>query len=197
MSDAWPPPWMLWMQALRDRGPRNGRALCALLVLASYMDDDGEAWPGMRTWAKGARMAINTLTKYRDAAVADGWLTQARSSAAANAHMRYRCRIPPETAKSVSPMSDTAVSTIPDTRVSAMSDTAVSSSAPECVNQGGQVCQLPPSSVSPRLTLNSELITSESARSGVGAPDALTRKEPRGPFDAVIDRLAAQKRANA
>jgi hypothetical protein len=66
-------PWT-WMRVLRDEGPKNRDFLCAMLTLHTWMDVNGFAYPSLRTWAKGARMSTNTLTKHYKAALRDGWL---------------------------------------------------------------------------------------------------------------------------
>lgn len=66
-------PWV-WRRALRDHGPNSQGFLLAMLMLSTYMDGQGFAYPAQRTWARDARMARNTLAKHITTASALGWL---------------------------------------------------------------------------------------------------------------------------
>jgi hypothetical protein len=92
-------PWT-WARVLRDHYPsRKGSRdfLCAMHTLRTWMDEDGFAYPSLRTWAIGARMSRNTLTKHFKAAVRDGWLgvtsEQTERGKAWRLHT-YRCAVP-------------------------------------------------------------------------------------------------------
>jgi hypothetical protein len=48
--------------------------MVAMLTLRTWMDDTGYAFPGIRTWAKAARISPTTLLKQLELAVGLGWL---------------------------------------------------------------------------------------------------------------------------
>jgi hypothetical protein len=87
-------PWT-WARILRDHGPKSRDFICAMLTLRTWMDENGFAYPGLRTWAAGARMAVNTLRKHLDAAVRGGWLGVEVSHSKSH-HNIYRCAVPPD-----------------------------------------------------------------------------------------------------
>jgi hypothetical protein len=138
------------MRALRDHGPagvENRGFICAMYALRCWTNGDGFAYPGLRTWASGARMSVNTLRKHIDRAKAAGWLgveTQTRAASGQGWKVNlYRCAIPEDielpTEKDemladavaseygdvggVSPMTDTPSSKPNGHGVSAMGDT--------------------------------------------------------------------------
>jgi hypothetical protein len=89
------------MRALRDHGPagvENRGFICAMYALRCWTNGDGFAYPGLRTWASGARMSVNTLRKHIDRAKAAGWLgveTQTRAASGQRWKVNlYRCAIP-------------------------------------------------------------------------------------------------------
>jgi hypothetical protein len=88
-------PWT-WARALRDHGPNDRDFLCAMLILRTYMDNAGFAYPSLRTWAGATRMAVNTLRVILGKATAEGWLHV--ESRAGNRRQRvrnvYRCTVP-------------------------------------------------------------------------------------------------------
>jgi hypothetical protein len=47
-------------------------------TLRTWMNDDGFAFPSLRTWAEGACMSVNTLTKHYKTALREGWLAVER-----------------------------------------------------------------------------------------------------------------------
>jgi hypothetical protein len=162
-------PWT-WARVLRDQGPRSRDFLCAMLTLRTWMDENGFAYPSLRTWAKGARMAMATLRKHLRTAEADGWLgvdqqTGARQNWKLNT---YRCAVPDtveltekdETlaAALVSQFgdidercvthADTALRQSNGQGVSPIADTASSSPIEGVSNGQGKVCQNTPEGVS-------------------------------------------------
>jgi hypothetical protein len=66
-------PWT-WARVLRDTGPKSRDFICAMLILRTFMDDDGFAYPTLRTWAAASRMAVGTLRKHCKTALTEGWL---------------------------------------------------------------------------------------------------------------------------
>jgi len=88
-------PWT-WARVLRDQGPRSRDFLCAMLVLRTWMDENGFAYPSNRTWAKAARMSINTLRKHIQTAKDEGWLgVNERGGAGQKWKLNtYRCAVP-------------------------------------------------------------------------------------------------------
>lgn len=88
-------PWT-WGKALRDHGPSDRDFLCAMLILRTYMDQDGFAYPSLRTWAGGARMSVNTLRKHVEAASTAGWINVESRAGQRRERVRhvYRCTIP-------------------------------------------------------------------------------------------------------
>jgi hypothetical protein len=88
-------PWS-WARILRDHGPRSRDFRCAMLTLRTWMNDDGFAYPSLRTWAQGACMSVNTLTKHYKAALRDGWLGVERNPQGGQSWKRncYRAAVP-------------------------------------------------------------------------------------------------------
>jgi len=81
---------------LREHGPDNRDFLCAMHTLRTWMDEKGFAWPSLRTWAKGARMAVGTLRKHVARAQSDGWLSigDMRNPGKGWRCGVYRCAVP-------------------------------------------------------------------------------------------------------
>jgi hypothetical protein len=67
-----------------------------MLCLRTWSDDSGYAFPSLRTWAKGARMAIGTLRKHIDTAVRLEWLgVEVWQQKGKNWRQNvYRCSVP-------------------------------------------------------------------------------------------------------
>lgn len=88
-------PWT-WARILRDHGPKSRDFRCAMLTLRTWMDDDGFAYPNLRTWAAGACMSTNTLSKHYKAALRDGWLGVERNPQGGQSWKRnsYRAAVP-------------------------------------------------------------------------------------------------------
>jgi len=140
-----------------------------MLALSTWMDGDtGYAFPGIRTWAGGARMAVNTLRKHLKSAIEGGWLGVEVSHSKSH-HNIYRCAVPLDIELSekdemlatalVAQFGDIedGVSAHSDTRtngdgVSTMSDTRTTSEDPSKTlrvsNDGSVACQNDPLRVS-------------------------------------------------
>jgi hypothetical protein len=150
------PPWR-WIRALRDDGPRSLRFFCAMLTLNTWMNSEGCAWPTLRTWAKGSRMAIGTLCKQRDEAIKLGWLdVHAQGEARHGQGWRcatYHCTVPSaqnQSGEAVPRKSDTPSTIFARERCSTHGDTPsavdksqvctrkVSQIDPEAVSKSGQ-----------------------------------------------------------
>jgi hypothetical protein len=88
-------PWT-WARMLRDQGPKSRDFICAMHTLRTWMDDNGFAYPNLRTWAAGARMSTNTLTKHYKAALREGWLGVERNPQGGQSWKRnsYRAAVP-------------------------------------------------------------------------------------------------------
>jgi hypothetical protein len=84
------------MRVLRDHGPGSRDFMCAMLTLHTWMDANGFAYPSLRTWAMGSRMAVNTLRKHLEAAVSGEWLGVDVRQSTGQAWKRntYRCAVP-------------------------------------------------------------------------------------------------------
>lgn len=67
-----------------------------MLVLATYMDRGGFAYPGQPTWARAARKTVRTIQRYIARAKRDGWLevVNAGRSGRGWAFNGYRCCVP-------------------------------------------------------------------------------------------------------
>jgi hypothetical protein len=169
-------PWT-WGRKLRDEGPRGQGSrdfIAAMHTLRTFTDDSGFAFPSLRVWADGARMAVNTLRKQIDLAVKLGWLSVQQRAGSGRAWKKpiYRCAIPDgielsdkdemltdalisvhgDIDEAVSPMADTPsrqrVSPLSDTP-SPASQTPPRSPIAEGVSNGGaKVCQPAPERVS-------------------------------------------------
>jgi hypothetical protein len=83
-------PWT-WARVLRDHGPKSRDFGYAMLILRTFMDDSGFAYPSLRLWARGARMSVNTLRGHMETAVREGWLGIDRGDKRKHS---YRCAIP-------------------------------------------------------------------------------------------------------
>jgi hypothetical protein len=88
-------PWT-WRRALRDFGPRDPGVLCSLLVLATYMDRNGFAWPSQKAWARGARVEVRSVQRHLQIAVAAGWVRIENAGRSGQGWRRnaYRCTVP-------------------------------------------------------------------------------------------------------
>jgi hypothetical protein len=81
---------------LRDHGPNDPGFLLVMLVLATYMDRHGFAFPGQPTWAKAARRSVRMLQRYIARGRTLGWLevVNAGRSGKGWAFNGYRCCVP-------------------------------------------------------------------------------------------------------
>jgi hypothetical protein len=88
-------PWT-WRRALRDHGPEDPHFLLAMLVLNTFMDATGFAYPGQSTWARGARKSVRMIQRYIVRARSEGWLyvVNAGRTGRGWAHHGYRCCVP-------------------------------------------------------------------------------------------------------
>src|SRR5262249_3584922 len=66
-------PWT-WRRALRDHGPAQHGLLVTLYTLGTYMNDDGLAYPGQDTLARGAHASVRTIRRHMKEAEALGWV---------------------------------------------------------------------------------------------------------------------------
>lgn len=85
-----------WRRALRDHGPPSNGLLLTLYTLSTYMDNDGFAFPGQATIARGARVSERTVRRHVDQAVSLGWLhvEPTRGQGQAWRGIAYRAAIP-------------------------------------------------------------------------------------------------------
>jgi hypothetical protein len=86
-----------WARKIRDSGPASRDFLCAMLTLHTFMNANGFTRTGLRTWAKAARMSVNTLRKHVATAERLGWLsTEALQRAGTKAWkcQQYRAAVP-------------------------------------------------------------------------------------------------------
>jgi len=81
---------------LRDHGPNDPGFLLVMLVLATYMDRHGFAYPGQPTWAKAARKSVRMLQRYIARGRGLGWLEVINAGRGGKgwAFNGYRCCIP-------------------------------------------------------------------------------------------------------
>lgn len=88
-------PWT-WAKKLRDHGPSDPGFLLAMLVLRTYMDESGFAYPGQGTWAKGARKSVRMIQRYIVRAQHDDWLVVGNAGRTGQGwkHNGYRCCVP-------------------------------------------------------------------------------------------------------
>jgi hypothetical protein len=81
---------------LRDHGPSDPGFLLVMLVLGTYMDKQGFAYPGQPTWAKAARMSTRMLQRYIARGRSLEWLVVVNAGRGGRgwAYNGYRCCIP-------------------------------------------------------------------------------------------------------
>lgn len=88
----------VWARALRDHGPEDSTLRLALLVLRTYMNRDGEAYPSQATIAAGAALAEFTVRRALARAEQSGWIEryERRGPASGQAWRRhgYRATVP-------------------------------------------------------------------------------------------------------
>jgi hypothetical protein len=67
-----------------------------MLMLATYTDAEGYAYPSQGTWAKAARKTPRTLQRYIARAKSEGWLSVGNAGRSDKGwrHNRYRCCVP-------------------------------------------------------------------------------------------------------
>jgi len=88
-------PWT-WRRCLRDFGPDDPTFFYVMLVLATYMDSSGFAYPGQGTWAKAARKSSRTIQRYIAIARRNGWISVVNAGRGGQgwAFNAYRCCVP-------------------------------------------------------------------------------------------------------
>lgn len=88
-----------WPLLLRDQGPmgpESGDFIRAMLTLHTWMNTDTSAtFVTLHTWAKGARMGVNTIQRQLKVALETGWLIkQKRRATKAHRSPLLRCAAP-------------------------------------------------------------------------------------------------------
>ena len=88
-------PWT-WRRALRERGPENPGELLTLLVIGTYMNRSGEAYPSQKLIASGARCSKRTVQRHITSAREQGWITVYLAGRAGQQwrHSMYQARVP-------------------------------------------------------------------------------------------------------
>lgn len=88
-------PWT-WRRALRDHGPQDRGYLLALMMLGTFLDRYGFAFPSLATWAAASRNSIRQQQRYLARARGDGWLVVERAGRRGKgwAFNGYRCSVP-------------------------------------------------------------------------------------------------------
>ncbi len=90
-------PWT-WRQALRDHGPVDSGFLLSMLMLATYMNRDGYAYPSQATLAKASRRSVRMLRRYINRAEEMNWLAVVTAGHTGQGwrHHGYRACVPDE-----------------------------------------------------------------------------------------------------
>lgn len=67
-----------------------------MLILKTYMNNEGFAYPGQPTWAKGARKSVRMIQRYIARARSEGWLAVMNAGRGGRgwAFNGYRCCVP-------------------------------------------------------------------------------------------------------
>ena len=90
-------PWT-WRRALRDHGPRNPSLLLTALVIGTYMDRDGIAYPSQQLIAAGIRASVKTVQRHIVQLHREGWLGIEHAGRGGKGwrHYVYRATVPDE-----------------------------------------------------------------------------------------------------
>jgi len=88
-------PWT-WKRALRDHGPDDRGFLLAMLMLNTYMDNSGYAYPSQSTWASASRISTRHLQRHLALAQQLGWVSVVNAGRGGQGwrHNGYRCCVP-------------------------------------------------------------------------------------------------------
>lgn len=88
---------------MRDYGPQQQGILLTLLMLGTFMDERGVAYPSQKTLARAARGCVRTVKSHVKQAKALGWLEVelAGRNGKGWRHYAYRCTVPDAVAISV------------------------------------------------------------------------------------------------
>lgn len=88
-------PWT-WRKALRDHGPQDRGYLLALMMLGTFVDRSGFAFPSVATWARASRNSVRQTQRYLARARKDQWLAVVRGGRGGKgwAFNGYRCCVP-------------------------------------------------------------------------------------------------------
>ena len=84
-----------WRDAiLSEHGPERAVTQHVLLVLASFMNREGVAWPGQRKLSKTSRLAQKTIMEHVAYAEAAGWIVRSFRGRGPRAGHKYQAVIP-------------------------------------------------------------------------------------------------------
>jgi hypothetical protein len=88
-------PWT-WRRKLRDHGPEDPSFLLAMLMLNTWMDGEGFAYPGQPKWAKAARTSVRNLQRHIAKGRRLGWIDVVNAGRGGKgwAFNGYRCCVP-------------------------------------------------------------------------------------------------------
>lgn len=88
-------PWS-WRRLLRDYGPNDPGFLLAMLILGTYMDESGFAYPSQATWARAARKSARMIQRYIARGRREGWIAAVNAGRGGKgwAFNAYRCCVP-------------------------------------------------------------------------------------------------------
>jgi hypothetical protein len=88
-------PWT-WRRMLREHGPDDPGFLLAMLMLGTYMDQQGFAYPGQQAWAKAARKSVRMLQRYIARGRREGWINVVNAGRSGHGWRfnGYRCCVP-------------------------------------------------------------------------------------------------------
>lgn len=96
-------PWT-WRRMLRDHFPGSQTELLTMLVIGTYMDKEGFAFPSQELIAKGSRSSVRTVRRHVEFAKKHGWIAVTLSGRTGQAwrHQCYQAAVPANL-----PMTDT------------------------------------------------------------------------------------------
>ena len=88
-------PWV-WRRMLRDHWPGHPSALFTMLILGTYMDREGIAWPSQSAIARGIRSTARTVQRHIADARRRHWLLVAPAGRGGQGwrHNAYQCACP-------------------------------------------------------------------------------------------------------
>ncbi len=94
MSGAPKPRLAVWRDALCEDGDLTRDATLLGLVLSSYMNGDGVAWPGRTALARGCKVSVKTVERRTRELERAGFIRVERSSGGRGITNRYEARLP-------------------------------------------------------------------------------------------------------